>query len=468
MTEPISSLYAFVLAGGSGTRLWPLSREELPKQFQQIVGENSLLQETVARITSIAGIDALRIVTSAKQENLVKQQARQMAEMKDHQLILEPARRNTAPAIALGLASLLDEGAGEDEVVLVCPSDHVIRDADAFREAVDNAVAVARGGYLVTFGIVPTGPETGFGYLDTVREEGEDFLTVRRFVEKPDRERAGALLEQGGIFWNGGIFCFTIGTMLDALSAHFPEAGEKARQGSEALREHFAELPARSIDYAVMEHAEKVACVPLDAGWSDVGCWDAVYKASTRDYQGNVKHGDAQLFDCENSYVHAGDRLVVGLGLKDMVVVDTQDATMISPRGSCDKMRNVVETFKAQNRRELVEVPESERPWGRYKVLSQGERFKVKHIVIHPGKRLSFQYHFHRSEHWVVVRGTALVQLDDEEQLVHEGKSVFVSKSVRHRLANPGKVPLEIVEIQCGEYLGEDDIVRITDDYRRT
>ena len=456
-----------LLAGGSGTRLWPLSREELPKQFLNLTDSRSLLQETVLRVLRLAEPRQVRVVTGQTFRALVNQQIRACAPALEDPVIPEPEGKSTAAAIALGVARLVAEGASGADLVLVCPCDHAMAQVDRFAEAVAQARGAASEGYLVTFGVVPDRPETGFGYLQTEPLPDRPFLRVARFVEKPDEERAAAFLEQGGFFWNGGIFCFRVDAFLEALKTCAPELGEPAAAGEEALREAYPGLPSRSIDYAVMEKAPRVACVPLDAGWSDVGSWDAVYDLAQKDPSGNALFGTARLLDGRDNLVFARERLVVGVDLEETIVVDTPDAVFVSPRGSSQKVREVVRQLQQEGRRELVEAPVSARPWGTYRVVFQSWRYKVKQITILPGARLSLQYHHHRSEHWVVVQGTATVEVDGTERRFHEGESVFVPKGAQHRLSNPGKIPLEIVEVQCGEYLGEDDIVRISDDFRR-
>lgn len=460
-------LHLLLLAGGSGTRLWPLSRQELPKQFLPLTDSRSLLQETVLRVLRLTPPERIRVVTGESFRALVTQQAQACAASLEDPVISEPQGKNTAAAIALGVARLVGEGASGEDLVLVCPCDHAVAHVDRFVEAVALARQAAAEGYLVTFGIVPDRPETGYGYLQTEPLPDRPFLKVAQFVEKPDAVRAAAFLEEGGFFWNGGIFCFRVDAFLEALREWAPEIGEPAAAGEAALRAAYPGLPSRSIDYALMEKAPRVACVPLDAGWSDVGSWDAVYDLAKKDLSGNALFGDARLLDGQDNLVFARERLVVGVDLTETIVVDTPDAVFVAPRGSSQKVREVVRQLQEEGRRELVEAPVSARPWGSYRVVSQSGRYKVKQITILPGARLSLQYHHHRSEHWVVVQGTAKVEVDGTERLFHEGESVFVPKGSRHRLGNPGKIPLEIVEVQCGEYLGEDDIVRLSDDFRR-
>ena len=464
----LNNLYTLILAGGSGTRLWPLSREELPKQFLYLTNHSTLLQNTVTRTLEFTDSNKLFVVAGQNWRALVDHQVRQAGNFKESIVITEPLGRNTGPAIALGISYLLDRaGAKKEDSVLICPSDHIINDVPAFSSAVENAVKATEKGYISTFGIVPTGPETGFGYLHAGDLNGQGYCELEEFVEKPDLERAKSYLADGNYYWNSGMFVFRIGDMMDALKKHMPQVGEAAERGYEFLLGSFEDMPSISIDYGVMEKLEKTAMVPLDAGWSDVGSWDAVYDISEKETSGNAVHGDAILKESTNNLMFSRERLLVGVDLHDMLVVDTPDALFVAPKGSSQKVRDVVKELRSMGRKEATEAPESARPWGTYKVLTEADRYKIKKIAIEPGKRLSLQYHHHRSEHWVVVRGTALVTLDDNEVFVHEGESIFVPKDSHHRLANPGKIPLEIIEVQNGEYLGEDDIVRIQDDYKR-
>ena len=468
----MSEVYGLILAGGSGVRLWPRSREELPKQFLSLRQGDTLLQETVIRMLHVLPTTHLYAVAGGRWSALVSHQAREVALVPDDFLIEEPTARNTAPAILLGCAALRERGAKEEDVVIVAPSDHIVQDVEAFRQALSEATQAARAGFMTTLGIPPTRADTGFGYIqcpDEMPEENQKSWTeVVRFVEKPDRAKAEEYMTNGNYFWNGGIFIFTLGTLYRELEKHSPLLYQAVREDFGSLLKKFETLPSISFDYAVMEKAERVAMVELNAGWSDVGSWDALYEVLEKDDSYNATLGDVLLQSSRNCLVDSRDRLTALVDVDDLIVVDSPDALFIAKRGSSQKVRDVVDSLKAQVRKEATQAPESARPWGLYKILCEEERFKIKRIVITPGKRLSLQYHHHRSEHWIVVRGTALVTIDGREQFVHEGESVFIPKNARHRLENPGKVELEIVEIQGGEYLGEDDIVRLEDDYRRT
>ena len=465
-------MYVLILAGGSGTRLWPLSREELPKQFLPVCGSGrTLLQQTMDRVMKLTNAGYIRVIASGKWKPLVNHQLSGMG-FDGSFVIEEPEARNTAPAIALGVAALRDGGANDDDIVLVFPSDHVIANEGAFTEAVNLAVEATSTGDIATFGIKPTGPETGFGYMKT--KEGGKWLSVDSFVEKPDEATAKVYIESGKYFWNGGIFCFRIGDIVTAYREYFPDGAHIFEVTPEDRERYFLASPKESIDYAVMEKVRNIACVPLDAGWSDVGSWDAVYENSTLDSSRNAVTGNVFLDGGNDSLVIGGERLICGVDLDSMIVVDTPDALFISPRGVAQKLRGIVSHLSKTHRDEVAEAPVSARPWGTYSILSKGGRHKIKHITVSPGSRLSLQYHLHRSEHWIVVQGTARVVIYDQgnrdaarEKLVHEGESVFVPKGWLHQLENPGRLPLEIIEVQIGEYVGEDDISRVDDDYKR-
>ncbi len=452
-------LLAVILAGGGGTRLWPLSREEVPKQFLSLAGSESLLQGTFRRLRPLCG-DRIRVVAGERWDSQILHQARQIGLDGEGLLVTEPTGRNTAPAIALALAASLDAGLDAKTPLLVCPSDHVIDDGRAFADAVEAGLEACDAGRLVTFGIVPDAPETGFGYIRSGERRGK-WREVSAFVEKPDAERAKSYVDSGEYLWNGGIFLFRLGDMAEAFDRYLPELGALVRRGREALLAAFADLPVLSIDVAVMERADNVAVVPLDAGWTDLGSWDALYEHGDKDERGNLLVGDVLAGECRNCLIRGDGRLVAASGVEDLLVVDTADALFIAPRGSSQKVRDIAESLRAQGRRELWQAPESARHWGDYRILYEGDGVKIKRIRVLPGKSLSLQYHHHRSEHWIVVRGTAKVVQEDREFFIHEGQSAFIGKHQLHRLSNPGRLPLEIIEVQNGPYLGEDDIVRV-------
>jgi len=465
------NLQVLILAGGSGTRLWPLSREEMPKQFLTLFSNRSLLQDTLSRMLRMAPAEALTVVTGEEWKALVAHQGRDVCSLAPEQVVVEPIPRNTCPAIALGAVSLLEtKRASEEDLLFVAPSDHIVVDGAAFSAAVELAASAAMRGDLVLFGVPPLYGETGYGYVEATECAGTSpggALPVRRFVEKPSREKAEEYVASGNFYWNSGMFCFRIGEFLHALEDYIPEIGLPARKGVAALLEAFPRLPSLSVDYAVMEKARNVAMVPLRAGWSDVGSWDAVYDVLPKDDSGNVVLGDCVLDDASGNLVFAADHLVALQGVRDSIVVSTSDAVAVLPRGASQGIRNIVAALRGKGRKEVSQTPNSVRPWGSYHILDESERYKIKRIVIAPGKRLSLQYHLHRSEHWIVVRGTAWVRIGDTDRFVHEGESIFVPKGSIHRLGNQGKIPLELIEVQCGEYVGEDDIVRVADDFRR-
>jgi mannose-1-phosphate guanylyltransferase/mannose-6-phosphate isomerase len=470
--KKMPDVYGLILAGGSGVRLWPRSREEMPKQFLSLSLRegNTLLQDTVTRMLRVLPAERLYAVAGSAWKSLVSYQAREVAALSDGFLIEEPAARNTAPAILLGCEFLKEKGASDDNVVIVAPSDHIVKNADAFKDALLKAISAAQAGYMVTLGIVPARPDTGFGYIERAGAEQtrhDVWYEVARFVEKPDQAKAAEYIKSKDYFWNGGIFIFTLSTLYRELAHTSPDLYAAAGKGYDSFLKNFDSLPSIAFDYAVMERAAKVAMVELDAGWSDVGSWDALYDVLDKDACGNAVTGDAVIDGAKNCLVDSRSRLTAIVDAEDLIVVDSPDALFISKRGSSQKVRGVVDGLKKCSRKEATQAPESARPWGVYKILCEEERFKIKRIIIIPGKRLSMQYHHHRSEHWVVVRGTALVTIDGRESFVHEGESVFIPQNTRHRLENPGKMDLEIVEIQGGSYLGEDDIVRLDDDFNR-
>ena len=465
----MNNLYTLILAGGSGTRLWPWSREELPKQFLPLAGEESLFQQTVKRLAKITEPSNLYIVASDQCSALLRHQMKMVVKFDHDPIIREPRAKNTCPAIALGTAFLLKNGACPEDLIFVSPSDHIVKDDETFKEAVDLGREAASQGHIVVFGVKPTRPDTGFGYIeiDEEKSKGLPYKIVSKFVEKPDEEKAKAYLESGNYLWNGGFFLFQAKRMLEALKNDIPQIGVPAAEGYDSLISRFEDLPSISIDYAVMEKENDVAVVPLDCGWSDIGSWDALYETMEKDEGGNVKKGDVHVVNGQNNLIYANGRLVVGLNVNNLVIADTPDALLVAKRGSSQAVRDVVNLLKENGRREATEAPINARPWGTYQILHQGDRFKIKHIVINPSAKLSLQYHHHRTEHWIVVRGTALAVVDGKEIYVHEGESTFIPKSTPHRLVNPGKIPLEIIEVQNGEYVGEDDIVRIEDEYKR-
>jgi len=434
-----------------------------------------MLQETVRRLEGLENLGAPVVVCNEEHRFLVAEQLRQI-ETDPSAIILEPVGRNTAPAAAVAAARLLEQGAkGEDPILLVLPADHVIRDAEAFRSAVASGVALAASGKLVTFGIVAKEPHTGYGYIRAMSGEGP--VAVEEFVEKPDAETAAGYLESGDYYWNSGMFMFRASRYIAELREHRPDivkacvaAVAGAKTDLDFLRlakDAFENCPADSIDYAVMEKTGDAMVVPLDAGWSDVGSWSSLWDATDHDVNGNVKVGDVLVEDTENCYLYSTNRLVAAVGLKDCIVVETKDAVLVAPKGRGEDVKSLVDKLKMQKRGETSLHREVFRPWGSYDSIDNGERFQVKRITVKPGAKLSLQMHHHRAEHWIVVKGTARVTRGEEEFLLGENQSTYIPMGTTHRLENPGKVPLHLIEVQSGTYLGEDDIVRFDDTYGR-
>jgi len=465
-----------ILSGGSGTRLWPLSRKNLPKQFLELAGPGTLFQQTVARTGALAAVGAPIVVCSEEHRFLVAEQSREL-KIEDSIILLEPMPRNTAPAIALAAWQALAKDA--DATLLVLPADHLIGDTASFVEAVAKAQPLANDGWLVTFGIRPEGPETGFGYIKRGEALGGTGFRVERFVEKPDAVKAKQYVNAGDYEWNSGMFLFKASRFLEELHQHAPAMHAATQAAFEAAkadldfvridRDAFAASPDNSIDYAVMEKTSRAAVVPVSCAWSDIGSWDALWAASERDADGNRLEGDVIAIDSRNCFVRGTDRrLIAALGLEDIVIVDTPDAVLVAPRARVQEVKKLVDKIKANGRQEHMFHRKVYRPWGSYDSIDLGERFQVKRITVKPGAALSLQKHHHRAEHWVIVSGTAEVTRNEEVFLVAENESTFLPLGAVHRLRNPGKVPLELIEVQSGSYLGEDDIVRLEDVYGRT
>ena len=462
-----------LLSGGVGSRLWPVSRESHPKQFQPLAGELSMLQETLKRTT---GLDESAPVVVCNEEHrfMVAEQLRQV-NLEASALILEPVGRNTAPAVAL--AALYAVADDPDALLLVLPADHVIQDVEAFVAAVGKAVPLAQQGRLMTFGVVPSSPETGYGYIKCGESLGGDLYGLERFVEKPDAPTAAAYLESGSYLWNSGMFLLGAAAYLEELKSHAPEilsccqdAMQSANRDMDFVRPEpaiFDGCPSDSIDYAVMENTERGGVVSLDCGWSDVGAWSALWDVSARDKEGNASRGDVILDNCKDSYFYSDSRLVAATGVNGLVVVETADAVLVADRDKVQDVKRIVNQLKAQDRPEVSLHRRVYRPWGSYESLVTAERFQVKRIIVDPGERLSLQMHHHRAEHWIVVSGTAEVTCEDRTFMLGEDESTYIPLGNKHRLANPGRIPLELIEVQSGTYLGEDDIVRFDDQYGR-
>jgi len=472
-------IYPVILSGGSGTRLWPLSRAVLPKQLLPLVTDKTMLQDTVLRLDGRPGIMQPLIVCGNDHRFLVAEQLREIG-VTPLGILLEPVGRNTAPAVAAAAHYL--KAIDPEAVMLVLPADHVIENVDAFYAAIGHASAMVGEGALATFGIVPTAPETGYGYIQSGAAAGAEggakaCFKVDRFVEKPDRATAQGFVDAGNYFWNSGMFLFRAESYLKELQAFAPAIAAAAETAvSKDYRDldfcrldeaSFTACPSDSIDYAVMEHTKHAIVVPADIGWSDVGSWSALWEVQQRDGQGNATRGDVYLDNVSNSLVRAEGRIVALVGVQDLVVVETADAVLVAHKDQVQRVKQVVDHLKSKDRTEHLHHTKVYRPWGCYEGIDMGERFQVKRITVNPGGKLSLQMHHHRAEHWVVVSGTARVTCGDKVSLLTENESTYIPIGMNHRLENPGKVPLHLIEVQSGSYLGEDDIVRFEDVYSR-
>jgi mannose-1-phosphate guanylyltransferase/mannose-6-phosphate isomerase len=469
-------IYPVILSGGAGTRLWPLSRAVMPKQLLPLVTDKTMLQETALRVRGWPGVMAPLVVCGNEHRFLVAEQLRDVG-ITPHAIMLEPAGRNTAPAVAAAAQFLHQHD--PEAIMLVLPADHVIEKNEAFRLAVERAAKLVESGSLATFGIVPSAPETGYGYI----RRGEplpgcdDCFKLERFVEKPDRDTATGFVADGGYYWNSGMFMFRADRFVAEIEAHAPAIASAAASAvQDAYRDldfcrldeaAFAASPSDSIDYAVMEHTRDGVVVSADIGWSDVGSWSALAEVQARDASGNVQRGDVYLDNTSNTLVRAESRIVAVIGVQDLVVVETPDAVLVAHKEQVQRVKNVVEHLKGQARTEHLHHTRVYRPWGYYEGIDAGDRFQVKRITVKPGEKLSLQMHHHRAEHWIVVSGTARVTCGDKVILLAENESTYIPLGTTHRLENPGKLPLHLIEVQSGSYLGEDDIVRFEDIYQR-
>ncbi len=468
-------LIPLILSGGSGTRLWPVSRKNLPKQFLALTGKSTLFQQTVERTRQLPKVVAPIVVASEAHRFLAADQLLE-AGIEGATIVLEPMARNTAPAIALGALQALQRDA--DALLLVLPADHLIGDTEAFVAAVKQATPLAEQGWLVTFGIRPDQPETGFGYIRRAETIDNNGYRVEQFVEKPNRATAESYLADGGYDWNSGMFLFKASRYLEELTTHAPEmlaavrdAHAKASADLDFVRidrDAFEQVPDNSIDYAVMEKTQRAAVIPVSCAWSDIGSWSALWSAGSKDEQGNLREGDTLAINTRNSLLRSHKRhLVATVGVDDLIVVTTPDATLVAHRDAAQDVKHVVDQLKALGRSEHSLHRMVRRPWGSYDSLEAADRFQVKRIVVKPGASLSLQKHHHRAEHWIVVSGTAEVTCGDKVFLLSENQSTYIPLGSVHRLRNPGKVSLELIEVQSGSYLGEDDIVRLDDVYGR-
>jgi mannose-1-phosphate guanylyltransferase / mannose-6-phosphate isomerase len=461
-----------ILSGGSGTRLWPLSRGHYPKQFLPLVTQNTMVQETILRLNGIPGLNRPIAVCNEDHRFMMAEQLLEIG-IKPSAILLEPMGKNTAPAVALAALSM----ESPDEVLLVLPADHVITDIEAFQTGIKEAEALAQRGYLVTFGIVPTHAETGYGYIMRDSVKIGNAFKVAAFVEKPDAATAKNYLKSGDYLWNSGMFAFTAGNFLRELEKYNPKMLAACAQTLQTAKADldftrldkavFGTCPADSIDYAIMEKTDKAVVIPLDAGWNDVGSWSSLWGVTNKNDSGNAVSGDVVTVDCKNSYIYSEDKLVTVIGVEDLIVVETKDAVMIAHKDRVQDVKQVVDYLKQNGRNEAEVHRKAYRPWGHYDSVDSGERHQTKRIIVKPGGKLSLQKHHHRAEHWVIVKGTAFVTRGDEQILLTENESIYIPLGTLHRLENPGVIPLEIIEIQSGGYLGEDDIVRFDDNYGR-
>jgi mannose-1-phosphate guanylyltransferase/mannose-1-phosphate guanylyltransferase/mannose-6-phosphate isomerase len=467
------TFYPVILSGGSGSRLWPLSRSLYPKQLLPLSSERTMIQETALRAGP--GHFARPVIICNEAHRFIVAEQMQEIGVTPLRLVLEPIGRNTAPAIAA--AALILAKTDPDAIMAVLPSDHVITDQAGFIEALGRTGIAASAGHLVTFGMKPTAPETGYGYIQRGAPLTEGSFKVERFIEKPDLERARAMTAQPEFLWNSGMFVFKASVFLDEVKRFCPDiltavsaSIDKAAEDIDFLRleaTSFAQSPSASIDYAVMEHTVRAAVVPSDFGWSDVGSWSALWEITGKSQTGNVETGDVISVDCRDSYLRGDGVLVAGVGLKDIIVVATEDAVLVADRSRVQEVKKIVESLKEKKRSEGDLHRKVYRPWGFYQSIDGGTRFQVKQITVKPGAKLSLQMHHHRAEHWVVVEGTALITRDDETFLLRENESTFIPIGTKHRLENPGKMPLKLIEVRSGAYLSEDDIIRLEDTYGR-
>ena len=465
-------LLPIIMAGGSGTRLWPLSRSNYPKQFLKLHGENTMLQETISRLSGLSHKPVM-LICNEEHRFIAAEQVRQM-KIKHSGIFLEPIGRNTAPAIALAAFKAIEDD--QDPLLLVLAADHVIENKVLFQESVNHAMVLAKQNKLVTFGIVGNSPETGYGYIKRGSSIGNGYV-VDSFVEKPDYDAAKQYIESGNYYWNSGMFLFRASRYLEELKHFRPKIYEACKKAVQVQNNDmdfvrvdkvsFEACPDESIDYAVMENTKDAVVVPIDAGWNDIGGFSALWDVSEQDDNGNTFVGDVKSVDTEGTLVFGEDKLVATVGIRNLVIINTKDAVLVAHKDQSQKVKEIVSQLKEDNRSEVVSHREVYRPWGKYDSVDNGQRFQVKRITVKPGAKLSVQMHHHRAEHWIVVSGTAKVQINDIEKYVTENESVYIPITAVHSLENPGKVELELIEVQSGSYLGEDDIIRFEDNYGR-
>jgi len=463
------NVYSVLLAGGTGSRLWPISRELYPKQLVNLVGADSLVQSTIKRLLPELDAANVRIVCGEEHFYEIARHLEEINVPAAGKVIKEPCGRNTAPAILLAVLDILKNE--KDAVLLIFPSDHVIRDADRFRELLKKAVSLAQKDHIVTFGIKPDAPETGYGYIEGGKALDKDAFAVKRFVEKPDEKTAEKYLKAGNFFWNSGMFAFKASVMLKEFRTYEPAMLKQMQKivssGPKITSAQYCGLPDISIDYAIMEKTKKGVVLPSDFGWSDIGSWKSLYDFLPKGEFNNVIEGDVILQETRNCFIRSDNRLIVANELEDIVIVETPDTVFVSDLSKSKNVKSIVNDLKQQGRKECRSHVKVYRPWGTYTILEENGNTKIKRIVVYPGAKLSMQMHHHRSEHWIVVHGTAKIVNGDQVIFLEENQSTYVPKTTRHRLENPGKVPLHLIEVQIGPYLEEDDIVRFDDDFGR-
>ncbi|WP_186429885.1 mannose-1-phosphate guanylyltransferase/mannose-6-phosphate isomerase [Clostridium sp. BSD9I1] len=471
---------SLILAGGSGTRLWPVSRKNTPKQLLSLIGNRTLLQETCKRLWPIVPPDKQWIITNKELYNPVTSQIKILKEefhkhIKDEEyisILQEPTGKNTAPAI-FWAAARCKELYGEDTILLVLPSDHLIMGEYDFINTINIGIEKAKEGYLVTFGIKPTHPETGYGYIKVDKEKikSNKPYSINKFVEKPDYNTAKQYIKEGNYLWNSGMFAFHVGTLFKEGERLCKDVSKIYNKYNSLVMEEVAcaydEVEEDSIDYAIMESTNKAWVVPASFGWNDIGTWKSLFEVSQKDKEDNLISGDHIVIDTKNSLIYGKDRLIAAIGLENMAIIDTDDALMVCPLSETQRVKEVVNKLKLKNSKEYIEHKTVERPWGSYKIIEEKSGYKIKKIIVKPNQKLSLQLHYHRSEHWIVVSGTAKIKNGDNEEFLYENQSTYIPKGTLHRLENPGLIPLEIIEVQCGAYLEEDDIVRFDDEYGR-
>ncbi|MCB9495149.1 MAG: mannose-1-phosphate guanylyltransferase/mannose-6-phosphate isomerase [Desulfobacteraceae bacterium] len=468
-------LIPVILAGGSGTRLWPLSRRLYPKQLIELTSDNTMLQETILRLENIENLSDPIIICNEEHRFMVAEQLRQIS-IESPSIILEPVAKNTAPAIAAAAVKALE--LDSDPTLIVLPADHYIGDMENFKKSIKTGYEAAEKDLVITFGIVPSSPETGYGYIKKGAAVSDQVSMVEKFVEKPDLETAKQYLESGRYLWNSGMFIFKAKTIIEEFENNSPEILKCSRTAVEKSsvdldfmrldRESFSLSPEDSIDYAIMEKTKRAAVIPISCKWNDLGSFEALWQTKQKDENNNVTYGDVYLSDVKNSFLHSTSRIVAAVGIEDHVVIETSDAVLVASRDKVQDVKKIVEQLKKDKRNEPDIHKKVYRPWGNYETIDISERFQVKRLTVKPGEKLSAQKHHHRAEHWVVVKGTAVVTRGEDEILLKEDESIYIPLGTLHRLYNPGKIPLEIVEVQSGSYLGEDDIVRFDDIYGRS